>query len=79
MPRMETTTDTPQLYPLGAMARRLHVTTTWLRAEADAGHIPHLRAGDRLLFVPHVVIGILAERATHIEPHTHSQPQVLAV
>lgn len=40
---------------LGAMARRLRVPSTWLRAEAEAGRIPHLRAGSAFLFDPEVV------------------------
>jgi DNA-binding transcriptional MerR regulator len=44
---------------LGAMARRLRVPARWLRAEADAGRIPHLRAGNALLFDPDVVERII--------------------
>jgi len=51
------------------MARRLHVTTKWLRQEAETGRIPHLLAGDRLLFVPDVVMAVLIERATGSAPH----------
>jgi len=47
---------------LGAMARRLRVPATWLRAEADAGRIPHLRAGSALLFDPEVVERIVFDR-----------------
>ena len=53
----------PQLLPAGAMARRLRVTTCWLRDEADAGRLPHLRAGDRYLFHPETVEQVLVERA----------------
>jgi hypothetical protein len=51
------------LLPLGLMARRLRVTNAWLRAEADAGRVPCLRAGKRYLFSPEAVERILAERA----------------
>lgn len=47
---------------LGAMARRLRVPSTWLRSEAEAGRIPHLRAGSALLFDPVTVERIVAER-----------------
>lgn len=47
---------------LGAMARRLRVPATWLRAEADAGRIPHLRAGTALLFDPEIVERIVFDR-----------------
>ena len=47
---------------LGAMARRLRVPATWLRAEAEAGRIPHLRAGSALLFDPEVVERIVFDR-----------------
>ena len=39
-----------ELLSLARMARRLGVTQDWLRAEADAGNVPCLRAGKRLLF-----------------------------
>lgn len=38
--------------PLGACARRLRVPPRWLREQADAGRIPHLRAGSQYLFDP---------------------------
>jgi hypothetical protein len=60
---METTHAS--LLPLGPMARRLRVTTAWLRAEADAGRIPCLRAGARYLFAPDAVERVLSERAAH--------------
>ena len=47
---------------LGPMARRAHVPAKWLRAEADAGRIPHLRAGSVLLFDPDVVERIVLDR-----------------
>lgn len=49
--------------PLGRMARRVRVTTGWLRDEADAGRIPCLRAGSRYLFSPEAVERVLADRA----------------
>lgn len=51
------------LLPLGPMARRLRVTQAWLRDEAEAGRIPHLKAGQRLLFDPETVERVLLERA----------------
>jgi predicted DNA-binding transcriptional regulator AlpA len=38
------------LATLSEMADRLRVPRAWLRAEAEAGRLPHLRAGSRLLF-----------------------------
>ncbi len=55
--------ETPKLLPVGPMARRLRVPVTWLRVEAEAGRIPHLRAGKVLLFDPDTVEHLLAERA----------------
>jgi len=52
-----------RLLPLGAMARKLGVTTAWLRAEAENNNLPHLKAGDRYLFEPNTVISLLIERA----------------
>lgn len=48
---------------LARMARRLGVTASWLRAEAEAGRIPCLRAGARYLFAPAAVEAVLLERA----------------
>lgn len=47
------------------MARRLRVTTAWLRDEANAGRVPCLRAGTRYLFAPEAVERVLAERAAN--------------
>lgn len=51
---------------LGAMARRLRVPAKWLRAEADSGRIPHLRAGSVLLFDPEAVERIVLERVREV-------------
>lgn len=40
---------------LGAIARRFRIPAKWLRQEAEAGRIPHLKAGRVLLFDPEVV------------------------
>jgi hypothetical protein len=45
------------------MARRLRVPVRWLRDEAGAGRIPHLKAGKALLFDPETVERVLRERA----------------
>jgi hypothetical protein len=54
---------TDALLSLPRMARRLGVTAKWLRAEADAGRVPCLRAGKRYLFAPPAVERSLAKRA----------------
>ena len=53
----------PKLLPLGSMARQLGVTAKWLRAEAEAGKLPHLKAGERILFELNTVKTLLVERA----------------
>ena len=53
----------PTLLPIGPTARRLHVTVRWLRGEAAANRVPHLKAEDRLLFDPDAVERALVERA----------------
>lgn len=55
--------DKPQLLPVGPMARRLRVPVKWLRDEADAGRLPHLKAGRAVLFDPDAVESVLCERA----------------
>ncbi|MGA2091848.1 MAG: hypothetical protein ABSH16_00375 [Sedimentisphaerales bacterium] len=52
-----------RLMTCGAMARRLGVRAKWLRAEAEAGRLPHVRAEDTLLFEPETVFSILVKRA----------------
>ncbi len=52
-----------KIIPLGAMARIAGVSSKWLRKEAEAGRIPHLKADNRLLFEPETVKAILIERA----------------
>ena len=49
------------------MARRLQVTAKWLREEAAANRIPHLKAGSRLIFNPDAVEAVLARRAALTE------------
>ena len=57
-------TYTPtRLLTAGAMARRLRVRAAWLRSEAEAGRIPHIRAEDQYLFDPDAVDRVLVERA----------------
>ena len=55
--------ELPSLLPLQIMARRVFVSAAWLRAEAEAGRIPHLRADKRFLFDPQTVERVLLERA----------------
>ena len=49
------------------MARKTGVTTKWLRSEVEAGRLPCLKAGDRLLFSPDTVIDILSKRAAQYQ------------
>lgn len=49
--------------PLRRAAVRLGVPAAWLREEAKAGRLPHLRVGRRLLFNPEVLELALIERA----------------
>ena len=51
------------LLPLGPTARLLSVPSAWLRGEADAGRLPHLRAGSKYLFDVFTVERLLLERA----------------
>ena len=51
------------LHPLNRAARRLGVPARWLRAEAEAGRVPYLKAGSRLLFNVSAVSDVLARRA----------------
>jgi hypothetical protein len=53
----------PKLLTLGPTARRLRVPVGWLRDEALAGRVPHLRAGRVLLFDLQTLERVLLERA----------------
>lgn len=55
-----------QLHTLHSLAQRFKrygLTAAWLRAEAEAGRIPHLKAGRRLLFDAQAVETALIRRA----------------
>ena len=52
-----------RLVTASIMARRLRVTLRWLRAEAEAGRIPCIRAEKQMLFNADVVERLLLERA----------------
>jgi hypothetical protein len=62
-----TTATTPRLLHLGPMARRLHVPVAWLRAEAEAGRVPCLRAGRAFLFDAEAVEQVIVQRAAQGE------------
>jgi hypothetical protein len=53
----------PKLLPVGPMARRLRIPVTWLRGEAEANRMPHVKAGKVFLFDPETVERVLLERA----------------
>jgi hypothetical protein len=45
------------------MARQLRVPVRWLKAEAEAGRIPHVQAERVFLFDPVAVEAVLVDRA----------------
>lgn len=53
----------PQLLSLPALAEVLKLPERWIKTEADAGRIPHLRIGKRYRFNRDAVVRALAERA----------------
>ncbi len=48
---------------LGRMARTLGVTRVWLKAQAESGAVPVLKAGKRFLFNREVTIEAVASLA----------------
>ena len=54
---------TAKLLTAGPMARRLRVPVRWLRAEAEAGRLPHVKAESVYLFDPAAVEAALLARA----------------
>jgi hypothetical protein len=63
----------PQLLTLSHMARRLRVPARWLRAEAEAGNLPHVKAENVLLFDPVTVEAVLLERARQTPGVRHGE------
>jgi hypothetical protein len=55
--------NSPQLLSLPTLAQALSLPESWIKAEADAGRIPHLRIGKRYRFNGIAVVSALAERA----------------
>ena len=55
--------DSTELLSLPALAQALNLPGAWIKAEADAGRIPHLKIGKRYRFNREAVIRALAERA----------------
>jgi hypothetical protein len=55
--------ERPNLVPLAAMARIVHVSTKWLREQAASGTIPSLDAGGARLFHAPTVEKLLMIRA----------------
>ncbi len=65
---MSTAQATEAFLPLRRAATRLGVPAAWLRAEARAGRVPHLRIGRRMLFNLAAVESVLLDRALHTCP-----------
>ena len=55
--------DKPQLLSLPDLAEALKLPERWLKAESDAGKIPHLKIGKRYRFDRDAVVRALADRA----------------
>jgi len=53
-----------ELVTLRELAKRLGLSVAWLRAEVNAGRVPHLKAGKRLLFSVVAVRRHLIQRAS---------------
>ena len=52
-----------RLLPLNRVARYLRLPIRWLQAEAEAGRVPCLRAGNAILCDPVAIEAALLERA----------------
>ncbi len=55
------------LLPLGIVALPLGVPRSWLRDEAEAGRVPCLKAGKRILFDVQLTEQLLLDRARKIK------------
>ncbi|HEX2973107.1 MAG TPA: helix-turn-helix domain-containing protein [Tepidisphaeraceae bacterium] len=56
-----------QLLSLPALAQALNLPITWVKAEADADRIPHLKIGKRYRFNREAVTAVLSRRAAQSE------------
>ena len=56
-------TNTTQIVDASQMGRLLRVSPTWLKQEAEAGRLPCVQAGKKVLFHPPTVERVLAQRA----------------
>ena len=61
-----------ELVTLAQLARRLKVSQSWVKAEAEAGRVPCLWAGGRLLFSSAAVKQALLERAQKAQGVDHA-------
>lgn len=52
------------LLTLARAARRVGVTSTWLKDEAKSGRVPCLKAGNRYLFDAETLVEVLRLRAS---------------
>ena len=57
------TTTLQRLLPAETVARMIGVTGRWLRAECEAGRVPHFRDGRRIIVDRETVERLLIERA----------------
>ena len=64
----------PELLSLRRMAARLGVPSKWLRERASAGDVPGLRAGNRWLFRPDVVVPAVAAMAAPVSKGVPNEP-----
>jgi hypothetical protein len=58
----------PKPLTIGQTATRFRVPVVWLREEAEAGRIPHLKAGKVFLFDPQAVERELLRRGQQSKP-----------
>lgn len=55
--------EAPKLLSLPELAKALNLPAKWLKAESDAGRLPHLRVKNRYRFDHDAIIRVLAERS----------------
>ena len=58
--------ESRELVTLHGLAKQLRLPAVWLKAEVEAGRIPVLRAGRRLLFNSEAVERVLLDRAAEM-------------
>ena len=69
----------PRFLSLFLMSRRLGLPEKWLKAQAEAGILPHLKIGRRLMFDPEMVEQTITALAANQAEDQNSYSRLVTV